>query len=121
MRCTGSQAMSVIHLVWALIFARAIPLKGSQRMRRPFLSAEAKRRPSGDQAGQRTWFFFKSKIVEHGTCAKASKSFMNEHMLVLVDSEAGDAETPEGEEEGGEEAPAEEECDEEEEEEEEEE
>merc|ERR1740124_1930923 len=55
MRWTGSQAMSVIHLVWALIFARAIPLKGSQRMRRPFLSAEAKRRPSGDQAVQRTW------------------------------------------------------------------
>jgi len=27
-------------------------------------------------------FFVKSKIVEHGTCAKASKSFMNEHMLV---------------------------------------
>jgi len=32
-------------------------------------------------------FFVKSKIVEHGTCSEASISFMNERMLVYVNSE----------------------------------
>merc|ERR1740139_766114 len=54
MECRGCHSMEVIHLEWAFINPRDSPVVGFQMISTPFLSPDAKIRPSGDQLVHKT-------------------------------------------------------------------